>query len=268
MQNGFWEEKLVVITGAGSGIGRCMTELLLQKGAKVAAVSRTQKSLDSLKEELSEYSESLFTIVADVSRKDECKRAMEIIKFKFKKVDILINNAGMGLRNEVEKILDEDLRKVFDVNFFGAFYMMQEAIRVFKEQRKGLIVNICSLGVKRPVFHTGGYTASKAALAILSDVARLELQKYGISVLCAYPGSISTDFRKSALGEPYSENEVRLSRLSPEIAAERIIKGIERGKREIYTSKKDYIFVLFTRLFPRLSDWVVEKAFEKSNKST
>ena len=206
----------------------------------------------------------MFTVVTDVSKKDECKKAMDIIKSEFKKVDILINNAGVGLRSEIEDISDEDLRKVFDVNFFGALYMMQETIKLFKEQEKGLIVSICSLGVKRPVFYTGGYTASKAALAILSDVARLELQKCGISVICAYPGSISTDFRKNALGKTYPENEVRLSRLLPEIAAEKIIRGIERGKREIYTSKKDYLFVLFTRLFPGLSDWVVEKAFEKS----
>ncbi|WAM34227.1 SDR family NAD(P)-dependent oxidoreductase [Caldicellulosiruptor morganii] len=263
MQKDFWEGKAVIITGGGSGIGRCMTEILLKKGARVTAVSRGQKSLDSLKEELSEYSESLFTVVADVSRKDECKNAMEIIKSEFERVDVLINNAGVGLRCEVERILDEDLKKVFDVNFFGAFYMMQETIKIFKDQGKGLIVNICSLGVKRPVFYTGGYTASKAALAVLSDVAGLELKKYGISVLCAYPGSVSTEFRKNALGEPYPEDEVRLSRLSPKVAAERIIEGIEKGKKEIYTSRKDYIFALFTRLFPRLSDLVVEKAFEK-----
>jgi len=264
MKVNFWLNKTVIITGATSGLGKAITKILLEKGAKVVAISRSEESLKGLKNELVSFAENLFLIKADVTFKKDCKYIFKTVEDELKTADLLINNAGVGLRCEVEEIDELDLRKVFDTNFFGAFYMMQYGISFFKRQGKGTIVNICSLGVKRPVPFTAGYTASKAALSTLADAARLELKKDGISVLCAYPGSISTDFRKNALGKPYPENEVRLSRLLPEIAAKRIIRGIEKGKIEIYTSKKDYLFILFTRLFPRLSDRVVEKAFAKN----
>lgn len=264
MKANFWLNKTVIITGATSGLGKAITKILLEKGAKVVAISRSEESLKVLQNELIRFSKNLFLIKADISIKKDCEDVFKIVETEIKTADLLINNAGVGLRCEVEEIDEIDLRKVFDTNFFGAFYMIKYGISFFKKQGKGTIVNICSLGVKRPVPFTAGYTASKAALSTLADAARLELKKDGISVLCAYPGSISTDFRKNALGKPYPENEVRLSRLSPEIAAKRILRGIEKGKIEIYTSKKDYLFVLFTRLFPKLSDRVVEKAFAKN----
>jgi len=263
MRKDFWEDKIVIITGVTSGLGKEMTKILLKKGAKVVAISRSKESLKGLQNELISFSKNLFLIKADVSFRKDCEDAFKIIKDKLKTADFLINNAGVGLRCEVEEIEDLDLKRVFDTNFFGAFYMMKYGIAFFKELGGGTIVNICSLGVKRPVPFTGGYTASKAALSTIADVARMELKKYNINILNAYPGSILTSFRKKALGKPYPEDEVRLSRLSPDVAARRIIGGIEKNRKEIYTSKKDYIFVLFTRLFPHISDFIVEKAFEK-----
>lgn len=262
MKKDFWRDKTVIVTGATSGLGRQITKILLENGAKVVAISRTEESLRKLEKEFDIFSKNLFLIQADVCKKEDCENAFKIIKDKIKTADILVNNAGIGLRCEVEEIDDMDLKKVFDTNFFGAFYMMKYAIDFFKGQGGGIIVNICSLGVKRTVPFTGGYTASKAALSSIADVARFEVKKHNIKILNAYPGSISTDFRKNALGKPYPENEVRLSRLSPDIAARKILKGIEKNKKEIYTSKKDYLFVLFTRFFPHVSDFVVEKVFK------
>jgi len=263
MRKDFWKDKTIIITGATSGLGKEMTKILLEKGAKVVAISRSEESLKGLQNELIMFSKNLFLIKADVSFKKDCEDVFKTIKDELKTADFLINNAGVGLRCEVEEIDELDLKKVFDTNFFGAFYMMKYGIAFFKEQGGGTIVNICSLGVKRPVPFTSGYTASKAALSVMADVARIELKKYNITILNAYPGSISTSFRKKALGKPYPEDEIRLSRLSPDVAARRIIGGIEKNRKEIYTSKKDYIFVLFTRLFPHISDFIVEKAFEK-----
>jgi short-subunit dehydrogenase len=251
MKANFWLNKTVIITGATSGLGKAITKILLEKGAKVVAISRSEESLKGLKNELVSFAENLFLIKADVTVKKDCKYIFKTVEDELKTADLLINNAGVGLRCEVEEIDELDLRKVFDTNFFGAFYMMQYGISFFKRQGKGTIVNICSLGVKRPVPFTAGYTASKAALSTLADAERLELKKDGISVLCAYPGSISTDFRKNALGKPYPENEVRLSRLLPEIAAKRIIRGIEKGKIEIYTSKKRLSIYSFHTAFSK-----------------
>lgn len=254
---------MVIITGAASGLGKHMTGLILEKGGKVIGISKTKDGLENLKNEFLEFEDRLWTVCADVSKKEECKMAVLNAIEKFEKIDILINNAGLGLADKIEEIKDENLKKVFAVNFFGSLYMMQEVIPIFRKQNQGVIVNICSLGVKRPVPNTGGYTASKAALSLVSSVARIELSKSNIKVINVYPGSIATDFRKNALGEGYSQSQKRLSRILPEVAAKRILKGIEKMKSEIYTSKVDYAFARFSTLFPNLSDWLVKKVFNK-----
>jgi len=263
MSSSFWEDKIIVITGASSGLGKQMTRLILKKGGNVFAISRSDEGLENLKKEFLEYKDKLYTFCADVSKKEECHNAMLDVYERFKKIDVLINNAGVGLADKIEKIKEDQLKIVFDVNFFGSFYMMQEAIPILIKQNQGIIVNICSLGVKRPVPNTGGYTASKAALSLISSVARIELSKSKIKVINVFPGSIETDFRKNALGEGYLQNQKRLSRISPELAARRILKGIERMKKEIYTSVGDYAFAKLSTLFPNVSDWLIKKAFDK-----
>lgn len=258
----YWENKVVMITGGTSGIGKEMSKLLLSKGAKLIIAGRNDDEIEKLKNNMRDYLDKILFHQVDISFESSCKKLIDHAIERFGRIDVLINNAGVGLNNPIEDIQDEDIRKVFDINFFGSFYMIKHVLPVMKEKGYCLIVNICSLGVKRPVPYTGGYTASKAALDCISKVAKFEAFRYNVKIINVYPGSIATDFRKNALGRGYSENDKRLSRLSPHEAAIRIIKGIEKGKEEVYTSNADKFLAIFTRLFPRFSDYIIEKVFK------
>lgn len=205
-----------------------------------------------------------FFIPADVSSGDMVKNLVDEGYRRFGRIDIVINNAGIGLRAGVRDIKPEDLEKAMMVNLFGPLYMMQNVIPIFERQNGGVIVNICSLGAVRPVPNIGGYSATKAALMSLADTARLELAPLGVKVINVFPGSATTSFRENALGEGYPPNEPRLSRVSPEFVASRIISGIEKGRRDIYITRLDWVLAFVTRLWPGLSDRLVLKAFSKS----
>ncbi|MEZ0536664.1 SDR family NAD(P)-dependent oxidoreductase [Caldicellulosiruptoraceae bacterium PP1] len=257
-----WDNKVLLITGGTRGIGKAIVDELIKKNVKIIIAARSNDELLKIENEFIKNKDDILLVQADISQESDCKKVIELGYNNFKKIDILINNAGIGLRDKIEDINDSDLRKVFDINFYGSFYMIKYTIPYFKKQKGGTIVNICSLGVKRPVPNTGGYTLSKVSLAYLGDIIRIENSKDNIKVLNVFPGSVETSFRKNALGKEYPQNEKRLSRLSPSIVAKRIIKGIEKGQKEIYTSNADKIMAIFTRLFPSLSDYIILKSFK------
>lgn len=260
---GFWDGKVVLITGATRGIGLALAKGLAERNTSLILTARSQEELNKLGEELSPYSDRCLLFPADVSDRDMAGALVEEGLRKFGRIDVLINNAGVGLRAKIKDIKPEDLERALKVNLFGPLYMIQETVLVFERQKGGIIVNICSLGAVRPAPNIGGYSATKAALMSLAETARLEFEPYGVKVINVFPGSAKTSFRENALGESYPEKEPRLSRVSPQLVANRIISGIEKGKRDVYITWTDRALAFITRVWPGLADRLVAGAFKK-----
>lgn len=251
----------VMITGASSGIGKAVAFECAAKGAKLTLASRNYNRLRQAAEEIRSAFpeiEAPLVIPCDVTDKKDVKRLIEGSADRFGGIDILLNNAGLGVYGDVEKTTIEDFRSVMEANFFGAVHCIFEALPFMKEAGKGLIVNIASLAAKHGVPYLGAYSASKAALAALSQSLRAELSNKAISIMIVYPGYTQTDFfrkEKNVGGARRPPGPYASSRG----VARAVIRAIEREKRELVLSKEGKALSLFEGLWP----WFVEVAMKR-----
>lgn len=261
---GFWQGKTVILTGASRGIGRALALKLAQRGARLALAARSAAELTELGTELASTGAEVLLQPADVTERAAVTALVQAAGERFGRLDVLINNAGVGLRARVAELKAEELEKALAVNLIGPLYLIQAVLPWFTRQGAGLIVNISSLGALQAAPNIGGYSATKAALAALGSAARLELAPLGIRVCNVFPGSAATSFRTHALGQAYPENEPRLSRVTPELVAERVLAGAARGQRDIFITLPDRLLATLARWAPGVADRLVGEAFQRS----
>ena len=190
--------KVVVITGASSGIGAALVELLAGRGAKLALVARREKEL---KEVAGRCGADAFPIIADVSRRAEVKRVVGAALERFGRIDVWVNNAGRGISRLPTQLTDEDLHEMIQVNAMSAFYGMQEVLPHFKERGDGHIINVSSMLGRVPfALIRSAYSASKHFLNALTANFRDEVRGShpGIQISLVSPGVVATDFGNSA----------------------------------------------------------------------
>jgi short-subunit dehydrogenase len=225
--------KVVIVTGASSGIGRATAELFGKNGAKVALAAR---SIDKL-EELSASMADSFAVPADMTKPDEVRRMVQKTHDHYGHLDVLINNAGQGLRSPVEHIDLDHFAYIMSLNVYGPLVAMQSAIPIMRKQGNGTIVNISSQVARATYPGLSAYAATKSALTMISLTARKELAEDGITVSVVYPRMTATDFRKHSL---QSKVDVKLTALpamttadSPEKVASKILEIVETGAAEV-----------------------------------
>lgn len=175
--------KVVLITGASSGIGKVTAEYLLQKGYKVYGTSRNPKP--------ALYNFPLIQL--DVTEITSIKQAIQTILKKEGKIDVLVNNAGIGITGPVEETPSEEIRKAFETNFFGAIEVMKSVLPQMREQKSGLIINITSIAGYTGLPFRGIYSACKSALEIITESIRMEVKDFGIRVTNLAPGDVATN---------------------------------------------------------------------------
>ena len=180
-----FEDRVIVITGGTDGIGKALVAIFLNKNAKVATCSRTEEKLAQLKKEFP--GKPLFTMVADVSVEEDCKNFIERTLEEFKKIDVLINNAGISMRALFKDTDLATLRKVMDVNFWGTVCCTKYALNAIIES-KGTIVGTASIAGYRGLPGRSGYSASKAAVIRWMETIRTELLNTGVNVMWVAPG--------------------------------------------------------------------------------
>jgi NAD(P)-dependent dehydrogenase (short-subunit alcohol dehydrogenase family) len=231
--------RTVIVTGASAGIGKALARAFVSGGANVVLASRNVQALNSLANELGQ--EQTLVVPTDVTQQDQIDALVDRTVERFGRLDVLVNNAGVGLNSSVADLNPDEFQRLFQVNLMGPLYGMQAAIRTMRKTGGGTIVNISS-GTSRIVvpFLGGAYPALKRALEILSDYARAQLADEGIKVLVVLPYITATNFAENALGRRAAgvPNLDAIRRNLPpahtvEFVAEKVLEGLRNDATEI-----------------------------------
>lgn len=246
-----------LITGASSGIGAELARQLLARGAKVALVARREVNL----REIAGENPNALVIPADLLN-SECRRGVvEQTIAHFGRLDVLVNNAGIGQYAPSWSSPMADLRHIFELNLLAAVELSQGAVEQMLRQHGGMIVNVSSIAgqVALPWFTL--YSASKHALIGFSDGLRIELAPVGIHVMSVCPGYVSTDFQAHVLGgkPPEAIRRAKSFAVTTEQCAAAIVRGIERNQRTVVTPWYGWFFVWARRLAPYWIDGLLGK---------
>jgi NAD(P)-dependent dehydrogenase (short-subunit alcohol dehydrogenase family) len=184
------------ITGASRGFGRSFAQAALAAGDRVAATARDTSSLQDL---VADHGDALLPVELDVTDRDAAFAAVRSAHDHFGRLDVVVNNAGYGVSGAVEELSEEQARRQFEVNLFGALWVTQAALPILREQRSGWIVQVSSIGGLAAFPLTGIYHASKWALEGLSETLRQEVEPFGIKVLMVEPSGFRTDWAGSSM---------------------------------------------------------------------
>ncbi len=264
--------KNIVITGAGSGLGRCFANQFYQAGACLALVDLDQAGLEGTLQLTGDDGTRVKLFQVDVSDQAAMCQLAEDVVSQLGPADILINNAGICLiPQSIEDTTDEQFKKVFNVNLWGAYYGIRAFLPQLKSRPEASIVNISSLAGLVGLYGHGAYSVSKSALRGLSEVLQAELSATGVHVLLVHPGGVQTNLIKNAPNlekdqkEKAHKNFTDLSFLSPEKTVSRIIKAI-RVKKNRAIIGADARFILYMRaLFPRIFPNMLRTIFSQAN---
>ena len=227
--------KVVIVTGASSGIGLATARLLAKEGANVALVSRSREKLELLAAELP----GSFAFAADMTKVNEIESMVKRTVEHYGRIDVLVNCAGQGYDAPVEKTNVDTFHHIFDLDVVGPLVAMEQVIPIMRKQGGGLIMNVSSGTALMYLPNNGAYSALKQALVNISLTAREELKKDGIVVSVVYPYITLTDFEKNTIKDAVPEWEGQEGSIpfpadTADYVAQRIVEGIKNGEAEVF----------------------------------
>lgn len=247
------KSKIIVITGASSGIGREIALKFAEKGAVPLLIARSEDKLVSLKKAIYDrFQITARSYVLDVSRTEDVKTVFEQIFIHCERIDVLVNCAGFGVFDYFSEAKIEDIKKMFAVNAVGLMACTKMVVPHMIRRRSGHIVNIASIAGKLSTPKSTVYAATKHAVLGFSNGLRMELADKGISVMAVNPGPIRTPFFATAdPGGNYAKRAGRFM-LDPSFVARKVIEAIEKNKREVNLPWYMGTGTKFYQIFPRL----------------
>lgn len=256
--------RVVLITGASSGLGEQVAYQASKKGAIVVGCARRKEKLDKVMSVCKAISGRMaYAYQLDVSKPEEIERIVDEIENNIGPVDVLINDAGFGLMNQALSFNMDIAEKMFRVNVLGVMYITKYVALNMAKRQRGMIINVASVAGKIATPKSSIYSATKAAVIAYSNALRLELRPLGIAVMTVNPGPIRTAFFEIADRSGEYIDRVKWMALNPEIVAEKIVNAIGTSRRELnlpgYMQWANYGY----QLFPWLGDHLAGGIFNK-----
>ena len=262
--------KVIIITGASSGIGKACAEAFGREGGNIVITGRNEEALLAAADELRLKGIQVLPLVADVSLEKDNERVVEETIEKFGKIDVLINNAGISMRALFEELDLSVIRKVMDINFYGTVYATKAALpHILKS--KGSIVGMSSIAGYRGLPGRTGYSASKFAMHGFMESLRTELLKKDVHILLACPGFTASNIRNAALSKdghaqgesPREEDKM----MSAEEVAQHILSAVRKRKRDVVLTTQGKMTVFLNKFFPAFMDKMVYNHMAKEKDS-
>ncbi|HTP35465.1 MAG TPA: SDR family NAD(P)-dependent oxidoreductase [Candidatus Acidoferrales bacterium] len=240
------EGKVILITGGSEGVGAACAAELARYGAHLSLVARSEQGLRR-----AGGPEALVT-AGDLTLEETRRRAVASTLEHYGRIDILINNAGVGLYQPSWEMPLDEARYLMELNLFAPLALTQLVVPHMRERRSGMIVNVGSIGGKVVLPWLTFYSVTKFALGALTEGQRMELRRDGIQTMLVCPGYVKTNFQKNVRAGQAPEKVVqsRVYAISPEECAAAIRRGIERDARTVVTPRAGWLFILAMRLFP------------------
>ena len=264
------KNKVVVISGASSGIGKACAWHFAKNGSKVVLAARSEEKLKAIGKEMMRAGYEILTVRADVSNEEDCHNLISETINKYKVIDVLINNAGISMRATLEEMDLSVMKKVMDTNFFGTVFCTKYALP-FILKSKGSIVGVSSIAGFKGLPARTAYSASKFAMQGFLESLRIENLKKGLHVLIACPGFTASNIRNTALskdGEVQRESPRDESKMmTAEKVAEYIYNAVINRQNSLVLTINGKLTVFLNKLIPSVIDRLVYNYLKKEPNS-
>lgn len=256
-----FNDKVVVITGASSGIGEASATQFAKKGSKIVLVSRNLEKLQEVEKKLSNFNAEILICQCDVSEKSQVKKMSQQVLEKFGRIDILVNNAGFAIYGSVSELTIEEIESQMKTNYFGMVYCVKNFLPSMLEQKSGHIVNVASVAASFGLPGIASYCASKFAMLGFSEGLQHELKGTDVGVTVVSPIMVRTNF----FDHPSFEKMPKYSptSLSPETVAKAVVKAASSSRLEIIVPSVIRGAVWVKHTFPYLINPLLGSSFKK-----
>jgi NADP-dependent 3-hydroxy acid dehydrogenase YdfG len=244
-------DKVAIVTGASSGIGKATALALAHRGACVTLAARRAEALRELANEIETIGSQALPIQTDVTQQDQVQAMVQQTLVRWGQIDIVVANAGQYLRAPIENLELSLLEKSMAINFYAGVYTVLAVLPHMRARRSGHLVLISTVDAKKAIPPDAPYVAAKKALSGFFDVLRQELYGSGVYVTSIYPGRVDTPALDD-LQVPWLS-----AKISPEVTAQAVVRAIERRQVEVILPFQAILLVYLTTPFPRLTDWIV-----------
>ncbi len=257
-----YQNKVIWITGASSGIGKALAEQLAKEGARLVLSARNETTLKELQQSLP-HPENHLVLPLDLEDSKDFESKVKTVVDRMGGIDVLVNNGGMSQRSEAHETPMEVDRRIMEVNYFGNIALAKAVLPYFQKQQSGHFLVISSIAGKFGFFLRSAYSASKHALHGFYESLMLEEEKNNIKVTIACPGKINTNISVNALnqsGEKHGEMDHNQATGMPaEECARQLIAAVSKNKREVLIGNKEIKAVTLKRFLPKLFWKVIRK---------
>ena len=261
-----FKNKVVLITGASSGIGKQTAIEFAKLGSSIILVARRKNKLEQVENELKQFNVNTLVCTCDVSKKDQVEKMSKIVLEKFNSIDILVNNAGFAIYGSVYDLSINDIESQMETNYFGMIYCTKNFLPLMLEKKSGHIVNVASVAASFGLPGIASYCASKFAMLGFSEGLKHELSGTGVGITVVSPIMVKTDF----FDHPSFEKMPKYSptSLNSKTVAKAIVKASNSSRLEIITPSIVRIAVWLKHTFPYFINPILGKSFKKQLDST
>ncbi len=254
------KDQVVVITGAGSGIGMQTALRFAGEGARVAVADRDAERVRALAQRIEEDGGQALAITADVSQRDDVRRMVRAAEERFGRIDVLVSSAGYALGATIEDTTAQDFRELWETNVMGMLWGMQEVLPIMRRQRAGHIINISSAAGRIAYPGIGAYSATKHAIVALTDAVRAEEAEAGIQASVVYPIGTRTKFFEAARLVNGASVGPHGPTQSPEHVAKRIVACAKRPTLEVLPYRPLRLGIMLNSIVPALMAFIRRRA--------